>query len=173
MNSPGKIPFRERFNFRIILFVVTLGAIVGFPVYLFVDSVVSGGVKDRGDYKEVDLKAMSDFPFDQNRGTIEDVPQRWRELDGERILVTGEIWAPNSNSPRLNHFEVVYSIAQCCFSGPPQIQHFVEATVPEGTVPYYRGLVKVLGRLRVEVERDETGRVARVYRMEVERVEPV
>lgn len=173
MDTAAHTPLRERFNLRIILFVIALGAIVGFPVYLFVDSVVSGGVKDRGDYKEVDLKAMSDFPFDQNKGTLADVPERWRQLDGQRILVTGEIWAPNSTSPRLNNFELVYSISQCCFSGPPQIQHFVQADVPEGSVPYYRGLVKVLGTLRVDIERDEEGKVARVYRMEVERVEPV
>lgn len=172
MNSPGKIPLRERINLRIIVFVVAIGAIVGFPVYLFVDSVVTGGVKDRGDYKEVDLKAMSDFPFDQTRGTLEDVPERWRRLDGERILVTGEIWVRNSTSSQLNNFEVVYSISSCCFSGPPQIQHFVEANVLNGSVPYYRGLVKVLGTLRVDVQRDETGRVSRVYRMEVEHVEP-
>lgn len=171
--SDPHIPFRERINLRIIVFVLAIGVIVGFPVYLFVDSVVSGGVKDRGDYKEVDLKAMSDFPFDQTRGTIEDIPGRFRQLDGERILVTGEIWAPNSTSPQLNNFELVYSISQCCFSGPPQIQHFVEATVPQGTVPYYRGLVKVLGTLHVTVERDDTGRIARVYRMEVEHVEPM
>ncbi len=168
MSTAAVIPLRERFNFRIILFILVIAAMAGGFLYLFLQPEV----RDRGDYKEVDLKAMSDFPFDQQRGTIEDIPAQWRALDGQRILVTGEIWAPNSRGPELKQFELVYSITQCCFSGPPQIQHFVEAIVPEGTVPHYRGLVKVLGTLHVNVERGEDGRVARVYRMEVERVEP-
>src|SRR5690606_20800474 len=103
-----------------------VAVMVGFPVYWLVDAMVTGGIKDRGDYKEVDLKAMSDWDFDQVRGSLEDVPPQWRALDGERVLLTGEMWAPNSFGGALDRFELVYSISKCCFSGPPQIQHFVE-----------------------------------------------
>lgn len=174
MDSATKIPLSERVNIRLVVFLVAIGAIVGFPTYLFVDALVSGGIKDRGDYIYADLKAMSDFPFDQVNGRLEDVPQRYRQLNGKRVMVEGEIWAPNSSGPQLRNFELVYSISKCCFSGPPQIQHFVEANVVNGgTVPYYRGVVRVVGTLHVNVERDPTGKVARVYRMEVEKVEPV
>lgn len=173
MEQAASIPLSERFNWRILVFAAAIAVIVGFPTYWLVDSIVTGGIKDRGEYKEVDLKAMSDWDFDQVRGTIDDVPARWRALDGQRVLLTGEMWAPNSYGGRLRSFELVYSISKCCFSGPPQIQHFVEARLPEGkAVPHYSGLVKVLGTLHVNVERED-GKVVRVYKMDVERVDPV
>lgn len=174
MDTVQKIPLSERINFRLVIFLVVVSAIVAFPTYLFVDALVSGGVKDRGEYFEVDLKALSDFPFDQINGKLEDIPQQWRDLDGKRIQVVGEIWLQNNAAPRISNFELVYSIAKCCFSGPPQIQHFVEANVVNGgTVPRYPGLVRVLGTLHVNIERDQTGKISRVYRMDVEKVEPV
>lgn len=162
----------SKINFRVLLFVLVMFALPGTLIYIYVDSVVTGGIKDRGDYLEVDLKAMSDFPFDQVNGTLEDVPQKWRDLDGKRILVQGEIWAPNAASYKLDEFQVVYSISKCCNTSSPQIQHFVDAKPTSGTVFNYGGVVKILGTLHVEVQHTN-GRVSRVYRMEVEQVEPV
>jgi hypothetical protein len=166
-------PITERINFRLIAFAAMVAFLIGYPAYWYIDSVVSGGIKDRGDYVEVDLKAMSSFPFDSENGTIEDVPQRWRALDGRRVVLVGEMWAPYSTSSRLKEFELVYSIQQCCFSGPPQIQHFVQSRVvnDDGVVSFHSGQVRVVGTLRVDVERAE-GRVVSVYRLEVESVEP-
>lgn len=173
MEETVHIPLSERINWRILIFAAAMAVLVGFPVYWLVDSMVSGGIKDRGDYKEVDLKAMSDWDFDQTRGTIDDVPERWRELDGERVLLTGEMVATNAYGGKLKEFELVYSISKCCLSGPPQIQHFIEGRVVDGdAVPYYNGLVRVLGTLHVDVERDE-GKVSRIYKLDVERVDPV
>jgi hypothetical protein len=167
-----QVPLTERINFRMIGFAAIVLFLVGWPAYIYIDSVVSGGIKDRGDFVEVDLKAMSSFPFDNERGTINDVPERWRALDGRRVQLIGEMWAPNSISPRLREFELVYSIQKCCFSGPPQIQHFVQSrVVDDETVLYRSGLVKVMGTLHVDVQRAD-GRVISVYRLDVESVEP-
>ncbi len=160
-------------NARFIMFLLVVLALVGYPIYIYIDSVVSGGIKDRGGYKEVDLKAMSLFPFDQINGTLEDIPEKWRALDGQKVIVEGEMWQPFSAGNQVRGFELVYSIAKCCFQGPPQIQHFVQSRVPFGnSVGYYSGPVRVKGTLHVKVIKDET-RITGVYHLEVESVEPV
>lgn len=160
-------------NVRMVVFGLVALTLIGFPAYVFLDEKLSGGIKNRGDFFEVSLKAMSSFEMDQNNGTDEDVPAQWRNLDGKKIQVEGEMWIPDNASARVGQFELVYSIAKCCFSGPPKIQHFVLCTpAPGSQVEVYSGLVRVTGKLQVKVERSE-GRVTRVYRMAVERVEPV
>jgi hypothetical protein len=167
-----KVPLRERVNLRMLGFAAVVLFLIGTPVYVYLDSALSGGVKDLGDRVAVDLKAMSNFPFDQTNGTIQDVPKQWRELDGKRVELVGEIWAPTTSAPEVSKFELVYSIAKCCTSGPPQIQHFVQSTVKDGgVVPFYGGLVTVVGTLKVDVKKD-AGRVSQVYALEVESVTP-
>ena len=109
---------------------------------------------------------------DQTDGKVTDVPPQWRALDGKRVQLEGEMWAPNSASPKIPTFDLCYSIAKCCFNGPPQVQHFVKSTVVEnGRVPYYSGLVKVTGVLHVDVKKSPEGKVGSVYQLDVERVE--
>ena len=171
--APVHIPLSERINFRMITFAALLLVLVGLPTYWYLDATISGGVKDvGGGYKQVDLKAMSNFIFDQQNGTIEDVPEKWRALDGQKVILYGEMWQPNVAANRISDFELVYSIAKCCFSGPPQVQHFVKANVIEGKqVGFYDGLVKVTGTLHVNVKKAQ-GKVERVYELDVEDVTP-
>lgn len=160
-------------NFRIVLFSIVALGLIGFPAYVFLDEKISGGIKDRGDYIEVSLKAMSTFEIDQNNGLDTDVPQKWRDLSGKKIQVEGEMWLPNNATAAAGEFELVYSIAKCCFSGPPKIQHFVLCKPPAGNrVNVYAGPVRVTGVLKVKVEQAE-GKVSRVFTMDVERIEPI
>src|SRR4051812_36721398 len=131
---PIRRPLAERFNLRVLTFVAVFGFLLGVPAYLYLDMALTGGIKNKGDYYEVDLKAMSTFPFDQSNGRIEDVPKRWRELDGKTVTMVGEI-APGSQSAAGvdQKFDLVYSVAKCCFTGSPQIQHFVKVTLPPST----------------------------------------
>jgi len=164
---------KSTMNARVIVFVTVAFALIGFPAYVFLDEKLSGGVKDRGDFLEVNLKAMSNFEFDQNTGTQEDVPERWRGMTGKKVMLTGEMWQPQSAAGEIAEFELVYSIAKCCFSGPPKIQHFVLAKVKPGSkVDFYSGLVEVMGTLKVNVERSE-GKVTRVFVLDVESVKPI
>jgi len=167
-----KVPLRERINIRMIVFAAVVLLMVGFPMYIYLDAELTGGVEDVGNgYKRVDLKAISLFSFDQINGRIDDVPKPWRALDGQKVVMYGEIWAPDSASPDLTHFDLCYSIAKCCFSGPPQVQHFVKSKTVNGTVPYYNNLVKVTGTMHVKVVPGPE-KVASVYQLDVERVEP-
>ena len=172
--ATSKTPLRERINLRMIAFIAFIALLVGYPVYVMLDMQLTGGVKAAaGGYTEVDLKAMSTFTFDQANGTINDIPQKWRDLDGKKVILHGEMWQPTGAGPTVDGFELVYSIAKCCFSGPPQIQHFVHATAEKGAkLGYYEGTVVVKGTLHVNVKK-ETGRVTSVYQLDVESVNPV
>jgi hypothetical protein len=150
---------------------------IGYMVYLFADTWRSHGiweVRDTryGSYKKVDLKAMSLFQLNQNSATDADIPPEYRALDGKRVMLVGEQYVTGSSRGAQLEFDLVYSISKCCFNGPPQIQHFVKCKpMPGKQIETYVGLVKVVGILHVGVQ-IENGRVASVYRMNVESVEP-
>jgi len=75
------------------VFLAVVALLVGYPVYVYLDSVITGGIKDVGNgFKEVDLKAMSTFPFDQQNGAVQDIPEKWRALDGQKVVLYGEMW---------------------------------------------------------------------------------
>jgi hypothetical protein len=177
MEAALKHNFRERINFRILAFVAFLAVVIGYPVYVFLDTGLSGGIKDIGDgVKRVELKSMSSFVFDQSNGTESDVPPQYRQLSGQTVVLEGEM-VPPSMSARggAAAFELVYSVQKCCFSGAPQIQHFVQCRVPSGhEAPYIPGLVQVKGKLQVKVTRDaETNAINGVYHLDVEEIRPV
>jgi hypothetical protein len=175
MESAVYVPLSQRVNLRMIVFGAVMALLIGTPLYIYVDSAISGGIKDAGGgYLAVNLKHMSSFVFDQQNGTVNDVPQKWRELDGKKVILVGEMWNAQDAGNSLGSFELCYSIAKCCFSGPPQVQHFVQSTVPAGrTARYYNGPVKVRGTLRVNIVKDpQAGKVDSVYQLDVESVEP-
>jgi hypothetical protein len=167
------MPWHERINPRLIVFLLLIGGLVGYPLYVAMD--FGSGIKHRADGSvEVDLKTMSNFIFDQTAGTLQDVPEPYRQLDGKKVILEGEMWDSRGAGGRVNNFDLVYSIAKCCFSGPPQVQHFVKSSVQPGReVRYYANKVRVTGTLKVDVVHDpETGKVAGVYFLVVESVEP-
>ena len=119
MDSAVKAPLSERINIRMLVFFGVLAVMVGYPVYIYIDSVMHEGIKDvGGGYKEVDLKAMSVFPFDQVNGTVDDIPIKWRQLDGTKVIANGEMWQPQSAARYVDGFDLVYSITKCCFGAP-------------------------------------------------------
>lgn len=174
MDIAAKIPLSQRINLRMVAFITIITLIFGYPVYVLIDAQVSGGIKNAGGgYKAVDLKAMSTFTFDQADGKLEDIPLRYRELDGQKVILHGEMWSSTGAGSEVDGFQLVYSIAKCCVTSAPQVQHFVHSTPMKGaTIRYYYGQVEVKGVLHVNVKKD-TGRVSSVYQLDVESVEPV
>lgn len=169
----AKIPLHQRINWRIVGFAAVVVSIFGYGVWLYLATELSGGMRQRGDYTEVDLKAMSTFAFDKRAGKIEDVPQQWRELNGKKIIVEGEMFVADAAGPMVDKFDLVYSISQCCFSGPPQVQHFVKGRPVKGPVPnMHWSRVRVSGTLRVNIERNEY-EITSVYQLDVDNVERV
>src|SRR5437870_4226482 len=121
-NPATKVPLSERFNLRIIAFVCIIAVLVGYPVYVLISDQYTGGIHNAGGYIATNLKAMGNFEFDSNNGKVTDVPDKWRALDGKKLILEGEIFAPNEASNSIHRFELVYSIAKCCFGGPPKVQ---------------------------------------------------
>lgn len=170
--ATAKVPLSERFNLRMFAFIGIIAVLVGYPLYVLISEQVTGGIHHSGGYIETNLKAMGNFNFDGNNGTIEDVPAQWRALDGKKLSLEGEIWAPNEASDEIHNFELVYSIAKCCFGGPPKVQERIYCKVPEGkSISYEGGVANVKGTLHVSVKK-EGGAVTSVYTMEVESVTP-
>lgn len=169
-----KIPLRQRFNWRLVGFVAVVLVLLGYPAYLYISDAVTGGMRQVGDYTEVNLKALGNFPFDAAAGTINDVPARWRELDGKKVQLEGEIWAPNEAGDSMTRFELVYSIAKCCFGGPPKVQERVYVVVPpEIRIPNLtNSFARVTGTLHV-APRSDAGQVVELYTLKLDKIEPM
>jgi hypothetical protein len=165
-----KVPLSERVNLRMILVAAVVLLLIGYPVYTFVQASRTHGIQDTGGMKVVDLKALGNFPFDEVNSTIKDVPPIYRQLDGQRVALDGFMYAGNSASDEVSAFQFVYNITKCCFNGPPKVQERVFAQ-SKSPVPYYGQMVRCVGTLHVNVQKNEAGQTNSVYELDVDKVE--
>ena len=169
-----KAPWTQRFNWRIFVFAAVIIVPIGFVFGMWVNEVRSNGIYNRGDFLEVNLKAMSTFDMDQHNAVQTDIPAPFRALEGKKVMMIGEMWAPQSAGAGLGYFQLVYSKTKCCFSGPPLAQHFVDGNVVPGKLVYYYDVpVKVWGTLHVSISKDKDGVIKSVYHVDVDKVEPI
>ena len=162
----------SRINLRMVVLAAVVLLPLGWMAMIGVQQYWTGGIVARGDYLEVDLKALGKFSFSEIDGTVADVPKLYAELDGKKLLLVGQMYADQSSAPSVDRFQLVYSIQNCCFNGPPLVQERVFAHVPPGgrRVPVFGGLTKVYGTLHVRALR-ENGQVVSLYDLDVEKVE--
>ena len=120
-----------------------------------------------GSPPELSTTTLGDFKFDQAAGTIADVPQGLRALDGRRVVVLGEMWDPNEDS---HNWELTKLPKAHDWPGPPQVQKFVfcHSAAP---VSFYSDEVRATGVLHVKVQQED-GRVVKLYELDVEDVRP-
>src|SRR5256886_7104829 len=52
------------------------------------------------------LKAIGNFDFDRDSGKLSDVPPQYRALDGQKVLLMGEIYAPHEAGPNVTDVEL-------------------------------------------------------------------
>ena len=176
MEAIQTMPVGSTINFRMLAFAGIVLFLLGWPAYTFVSTMVHHGVFDRGDYLEVDLKAIGFFEMNPRTATIDVVPPDYRPLDGKRVLLQGEIYQPQAAFGVMKDFTLVYSVTKCCWGGPPKVQESVLATVSkkakvdyEGTGVYYN----VMGTLHITMKRDPvTNDIVEVYHLDVEKVWP-
>src|SRR5438045_9707121 len=112
--------------------------------------------------------------MNQTLGTVQDVPQRFRELDGKKVILEGEI-SPGGTSagPQTDAVSLCYSVAKCCFTGQPKVQHFVLCSAPAGKTIRNFGAydaVRVKGTLHVRFKRD-AGIIPSIFQLDVEHIE--
>jgi hypothetical protein len=165
------VPLRERINLRMVLFFLAVSAIPLALAYSAIDYWINQGVNRSGDYLLVDLKAIGSFPFHTVDGKLEDVPQRYRELDGKKVKLQGFMYNPQSAGDRGREFQFVYNVTACCFNGPPQVQERVYAYAKGKSLrlfPQYQ-FAEITGVLHVRIVRDkDTGAIYSVYDLDVE-----
>lgn len=171
--APAARPPRSRFTLRMAVVLALVAVPFAYFAYVIVDQSLNGGVTKHADYYDVDLKSLGYFPFDGVKDDINSVPSRWRELDGKRVALQGEIFNPDTAGENIHSFQLVYSIQKCCFNGPPRVQERVFAKVPNnGAVRYYPQVVRVVGTLHVTAQRNEVGEIVKLYELDVETVDP-
>ena len=163
-------PLSERINVRLIVFLVLVTLPFAWCLWMILDQRT---IINRGDYYEVDLKGMGNFPFDAKRDTAAAIPADVRELDGKKVRFEGEMFAPDQASSRVEMFQLVYSITECCLGGPPKVQERVFAFVPPTKrIRNYNGRqVTCVGTLRVNVEKVGDDAVS-IFTMQVDEVKP-
>ncbi len=160
-------------HWRLPLLLVVVAAPFAYFGYAAIDYAAFGGIHQEKDLAEVDLKSLGYFQLDGKLGTLSDVPSKWRSLDGKRVALEGSMYDPNS-AGRSRDFEFVYSIAKCCFNGPPLVQERVFAHAPSGhTVPFYSAECRLIGKLKVNVDNPTGSLVDSVYTIDVEKIEPL
>ncbi|QOV88242.1 hypothetical protein [Humisphaera borealis] len=164
----------SRVNVRLIAFLLVISAPFVYIIGKSVMFSMSGGITDRGDYKEVDLKALGNFPFDQSEGKLTDIPERYRNLDGQRVRLTGFMYAPENAGDRGNRFQFVYDVNKCCFGSAPQVQERVFAYAKHGAPIYpYTVLAEVVGKLHVRIVKEPDGLIKSVFDLDVEQAQEV
>lgn len=172
-----KPPIWNRVNYRLIILAGVVFLFVGAPFFIWARDALSGGIIRHGDYADVNLKAMSSFDMDQMNGSPEDIPAKFRGLEGTRVHLVGEMWAPNeAGDGTLKYFQLVYSKTKCCFSGPPLAQHFVDSNVVPGRAVYYdsQDMMSVWGTLHIKFRRDPDSNVIKsVYEVDVDKCDPL
>lgn len=168
--STNKLPWSQRVTWQMVVVFAIPTLVIGYLGYY----IFEPDIRDAGNgYTAVDLKAMSLFDFNQTSGKATDIPEKWRNLDGKKVVLRGEMYAPNEAGDEVHRFDLVYSIAKCCFSGVPQVQHFVNSKPTVGVAPNCNGmLIDVRGTLHVTVKQGD-GKVASIYQLDVDEVKPV
>lgn len=121
------------------------------------------------DHVRVDLRALGAFPLDARGADNESVPADRRQLDGRKVVMVGEMFAPTA-SGRVSDSQLVHDTAS---RGPPRVQERVFATVPpELSVRNLTGrTVEVRGTLHVGIERSADGEAVSLFRITVDRVD--
>jgi hypothetical protein len=178
--APKPKPLAQRINWSMAMRVGVVAALVlalvGYALKVTYESVIQGGVVSSGDHYRVELKQMSNFEMDQSVGTVADVPERFRNLDGKKVVLEGEV-APGGSSAgdTVKRFSLCYSVAKCCFGGPMKVQHFVACSAGGRPMPNFDGAgpVRVFGTLHIKVYKTDVGTIDSIFQMDVERIERV
>jgi hypothetical protein len=165
MNCPCNI--LSRMNGRLIALLLVVSLPFGWFAWQMASEAVNGGIHRQGDVTLVDLKSLGNFNFDPSRSTFNDVPARYRALDGQRVVLEGFMWSRNG-ARQARDVEFVYNIENCCFKGPPRVQERVYAHSPVPLRIDSYTYAQLTGVLHVKLDRDELGNVTSVYTLDVE-----
>jgi hypothetical protein len=118
----------------------------------------------------VDFKILGGFNFDQEKGTLDDIPMPIRQLDGQRMAIEG-FMIPLDQAEKITEFALVPTLFTSNQS-PPLVQTTIVARMLTGqTVGYFADPIRVYGTFNVRVEHDD-GYIINIFTLTVDRIEP-
>ena len=117
-----------------------------------------------GEVVEAGIKDLGNFDYDQEKGG--NIPEDVKTLTGTTVRVRG-FMIPMDQADNITKFALVPDLFACCFGQPPQVQHMVVATCPDGkAVGYSPDEVVVEGKLNVEEKKDD-GYIISIFEVSV------
>ncbi|HEY1629257.1 MAG TPA: DUF3299 domain-containing protein, partial [Tepidisphaeraceae bacterium] len=122
-----------------------------------------------GKVQEMTIKELGNFDYNPDKGGIPDDVKR---LSGSTIRLKGYM-IPLYQAAHITHFALVPSLFSCCFGQPPQVQHTIVCSCPNGkAISYDPDQIVVEGKLSVEEKRDD-GYVTSIFQLEPKSVTEV
>lgn len=117
-----------------------------------------------GQTVEMTIKDLGNFEYDQEKGG--NIPTDVKGLSGSSVRIRG-FMIPMDQADNITKFALVPDLFACCFGQPPQIQHMVVASCPEGkAVSYSPDEILVEGKLNVEEKKDD-GYIISIFEVSV------
>lgn len=117
-------------------------------------------------YEPLDLAGCT-FPFDEDHGTLLDIPVSIRRLNGRRVTIEGEM-IPITQGDRFVRF-----VLEAQFIADPPIKQYVVVSVPdESPIGYIPNRIHVDGVLTVAVNKDD-GYIVSIFSLAADSVYPV
>jgi hypothetical protein len=116
------------------------------------------------------IKQWGNFQYDSDTGG--NIPPDVKNLEGVKIKTQGYM-IPLDQAESISNFALVPSLFACCFGQPPQIQHTIVVTCPQGkAVSYCPDELIVEGTLHVSEQRDG-GFIVSIFQLDASSVRPV
>lgn len=119
-------------------------------------------------YRVVDLGDLGAFPLDDQHGSLKDVPEEFRRLDGKTIVVSGMLF---HGDPRAGFQLVEFSTPRP--NSAPRVQERIFVYPPvTWTPPAGAPFVRVFGKLQVNPKRNAEGTIVSLYELDADQILP-
>jgi hypothetical protein len=124
------------------------------------------------DCRPLTIAMLAGYTFDQQHGTLADVPLPIRQLDGQRISIEGYM-IPMDPAENMTEFALVQSLSNTGLTGRGVlIQEIIIARVVSGRcIHYFPDSISISGTLHVAVQ-VEDGYIISIYTIDVDHAEP-
>jgi hypothetical protein len=127
-------------------------------------------------YITVDFAQLTDFPLDPRDGTMGDIPASCRALDGKRVKMRGLLAVTIDTTDASHPSALLTTYARLRNEHePPRVQWILFARAKPGMMTQLTDgdLLTVAGTLHVMPEHDVNGILTSVFRIDIDRLEPV
>ncbi len=126
-----------------------------------------------GDVTRIGFEFIKDAKYDYDPQKSAPPPQSLQNLSGKRVEITGYAMPLYSPTGQVE-FLLTQSSNGCCFGAPPQLQHMilVRATAGLNQKDLMGTPCTVRGTFTVGEERDESGYVTSLLRIQADSIQP-